>query len=79
MKQLFECDDSGELIEYIGNKVQLDREKGLVCLTQPVLIQSFQDECGAQNDRNWETPALTGQILMREDDSGQLSLDDHKK
>ena len=47
MKQLFECDDSGELVEYIGNKVQMDQNKGLVQLTQPVLIQSFKDEFGA--------------------------------
>ena len=26
MKQLFECNNSGELLEYIGNKVQLDRK-----------------------------------------------------
>ena len=27
MKQLFECNNSGELVEYIGNKVQLDKKK----------------------------------------------------
>ena len=30
MKQLFECDDSGELVEYIRNKVHMDRKNGLV-------------------------------------------------
>ena len=30
MKQLFECDDSCELVEYIGNKVHMDRKNGLV-------------------------------------------------
>ena len=46
MKQLFECNNSGELVEYIGNKVHMDRKNGLVHLTQPVLIQSFKDEFG---------------------------------
>ena len=78
MKQLFKCNDSRELVEYIENKVQLDQTKGLVQLTQPVLIQSFQDEFGAHDDRNWETPTLTGQILVKGEENEQLSLNDHK-
>ena len=27
IKQLFKYDNSGELVEYIGNKVQLDKKK----------------------------------------------------
>jgi hypothetical protein len=39
-----ECEDAGSLNECIGCKVDRDVEGRKVKLTQPVLIQSFQDE-----------------------------------
>ena len=43
-KKLFECEDTGELKEYVGCKVEYNREERTIRLTQPVMIQSFQDE-----------------------------------
>ena len=78
MKQLYECHDLGELVEYIGNKDHMDRKNGLVWLTQPVLIQSFKDEFGVRENKNWDTPVLTGQILMKGEESEQLEHEEHK-
>ena len=39
-----ECDDTGEIQEYVGCKVQFDDVNCTIKLTQPVLIQSFNDE-----------------------------------
>ena len=38
----FDCDEIGKLTEYIGCKI--DRGNGWMKLTQPVLLQSFEDE-----------------------------------
>jgi hypothetical protein len=42
MKSRFECDDLGELNEYVGCKI--DRDEDYIKFTQPVLIQSYEDE-----------------------------------
>jgi hypothetical protein len=44
MKKEFDCNDQGELNEYIGCKVDCDMEDGSIKLTQPVLMQSYEDE-----------------------------------
>jgi hypothetical protein len=42
MRSRFECDDLGELNEYVGCKIARDEDS--VKFTQPVLIQSYEDE-----------------------------------
>ena len=44
MMDRFDCDDVGEMNEYVGCKVDYDREQKRIRLTQPVMIQSFVDE-----------------------------------
>jgi len=44
IKQYFDLDEIGELKEYVGCKVEYNREDGWMKLTQPVLLQSFEDE-----------------------------------
>ena len=44
MMTLFECDEIGEMKEYVGCKVEHNREERYIRLTQPVMIQSFQDK-----------------------------------
>ena len=51
-----ECDDTGEIQEYVGCKVQFDDENRTIKLTQPVLIQSFNDEFTLPQ-KNYTSPA----------------------
>ena len=64
----FKCDDVGEANEYIGNKV--DQKDGTLKLTQPVLLQSFQDEFELPHERPM-TPASAGTVLQ----PGTVSLE----
>ena len=41
---IFDCDDEGPMVEYIGCKMDIDKEAGTLHMTQPVIIQSFSDE-----------------------------------
>ena len=64
MKELFDCDDVGAMTEYVGCKVE--RDKQLVRLTQPVMLQSFQDEFDLEeNKRAPRTPAEAGDVLSK--------------
>jgi hypothetical protein len=51
VKKEFDCDDQGELKEYIGCKVDRDMENGSVKLMQPVLMQSYEDEFDLPKDK----------------------------
>jgi hypothetical protein len=63
MKSRFECDDLGELNEYVGCKI--DRNEDSVKFTQPVLIQSYEDEFDLNKTRQVFTPAEQGKVLMK--------------
>jgi hypothetical protein len=51
MKKEFDCDDQGELKEYIGCKADHDMENGSIKLMQPVLMQSYEDEFDLPKDK----------------------------
>ena len=70
LKTVFELDDLGELMEYVGCKVDVDREKRTAKFTQPVMIQSFKDEFGAGKVRR-VTPAEPGTMLPKVTDESQ--------
>jgi len=61
IKKHFECDDLGELTEYVGNKIE--RDKDSIKLTQPVLLQSLIDEFILPEGKAPKTPAAPGSIL----------------
>ena len=42
--QCFDCDEVGELKEYVRYKVEVDQEGQKLKITQPVLLQSYADE-----------------------------------
>ena len=64
MLSLFECDDVGEVKEYLGCKVERNQERGEVRLTQPVILQSFVDEFNLpQGNKMVNTPAIAGSVL----------------
>jgi hypothetical protein len=62
LKKHFEIDDVGELKEYVGCKVE--RDKDSIKLTQPVLLQSFVDEFDLQPTEA-QTPAPAGEVLQK--------------
>jgi len=66
MMSMFECDEVGELKEYVGCKLERNWEEGWVKLTQPVMIQSFIDEFDLGDDKKFpNTPAEPGGILRK--------------
>jgi hypothetical protein len=48
MQQYFECEDIGELKEYVGCKIDQNKKDESLKITQPVIIRSFQDEFGVK-------------------------------
>jgi hypothetical protein len=65
MMKLFDCDDVGELKAYVGYKVDYDREAGTIKLTQPIMIQSFQDEFQLPEGKPSNTPAIPGTVMSK--------------
>ena len=64
MKELFDCDDVGEMKEYVGCKVDYNHEKRYMQLTQPVFIQSLEDEFDWGNEGPVpKIPAEAGTVL----------------
>jgi hypothetical protein len=59
----FDCDDVGELNEYVGCKI--DRTHERIKVTQPVLIQSLIDEFDTDPKAHPSTPAEPGQVLVK--------------
>jgi hypothetical protein len=55
MKAKFDCDDIGEITEYVGCKVE--RTVEYVRFTQPVLLQSYVDEFSIESGHPVRTPA----------------------
>src|SRR5687768_3230212 len=80
MIKLFDCDDIGDLQEYVGCKVVHDKEKRVMRLTQPVMIQSFQDKFDIEADgMKPRTPAAPGEVLQSGDDKMALTYAEQKK
>jgi hypothetical protein len=77
MKSRFECDDLGELNEYVGCKI--DRDEDSVKFTQPVLIQSYEDEFELNKTRQVFTPEEQGKVLMKCDQGTKLGGKEQKK
>jgi hypothetical protein len=59
-----ECDDSGEVHEFLGCKVDCDRGKGSIRITQPVLLQSFQDEFALTEEERPRAPGIPLKTLQ---------------
>jgi hypothetical protein len=78
LKKHFDLDEVGEMKEYIGCKVEYNKEEGWMKLTQPVLVQSFEDEFELP-EKPVETPAAPGSVLMGgEEGTPLLSPEKHK-
>ena len=75
MMKRFECDEVGELKEYVRCKVDYNHEEGWIKLTQPVLMQSYTDEFDLLPEGETpRTPATPGGVLQKCDPKGMLSV-----
>ena len=77
-KGQFDCDEVGELKEYIGCKVDIDRSKRCMKLTQPVLLQSYKDEFELPQSNGPKTPAVPGEVLQPCEEENQVSNSHHR-
>ena len=50
-RRRFDCDKVGVLNEYIGCKLDWNREQGSMKVTQPILLQSLKDEFGISEEQ----------------------------
>ena len=62
MRKHFTFDDGCELSEYVGCKIEWNKDERSMKLTQPVLLQSYVDEFELP-DANFTTPAVAGEVL----------------
>ena len=54
----FKCDDVGELEDYVGCKIEIDKTEKKMIISQPVLVQSLFDEfADVEQSRLLLTPA----------------------
>ena len=63
IKDYFDLDEVGALTEYVGCKIDYEKDEGWMRLTQPVLIQSFADEFELP-DKEYATPAEPHSVLV---------------
>ena len=79
MMAQFDCDEVGDMKEYIGCKVEYNRSACYVKLTQPVLLQSFVDEFDLPKDLSEPvTPAVPGEVLHKGAEKEQVTTADQK-
>ena len=69
----FDCDVVGNMDEYVGCKLERNHEERWIKITQPVLIQSYNDEFDLGKEKATSTPAEPGQVLMPCKEADSLS------
>ena len=80
LKTHYKCDDVGPVEDYIGCKITIDHEERSVKFTQPVLVQSLNDEFeDIPQGSNPLTPARPGNILTTCVESDKLSPEMHSR
>jgi hypothetical protein len=66
LKKHFTLDEQGEMFEYVGCKIDRDKQQRWMKLTQPVMIQSFSDEFDLPNEKAC-IPAKQGEVMSKDD------------
>ena len=78
IKKHFKVDDQGEMKEYVGNKIDIDRDLRKIKWTQPVLLQSFVDEFDLpERGPDPKTPATAGEVLHKTEEGQEVSAEEH--
>ena len=73
MMHRFECDEVGELREYVRCKLDWHKRENWLKFTEPVLIQSVLNEFDLASEGNYGTPAEPGQVLQTGDSKEPFS------
>ena len=73
----FQLDQPGKLSEYIGCKVDFNRDKSLLRFMQPVIIQSFKEEFDLTAHTTPKIPAVPGEVLEEGEEEHCLSAREH--
>ena len=73
-----EIEDVGELKEFVGCEIEIDKSEQSAKFTQPVMIQSFLDEFGA-GKKEQVTPAEPSTVLKRPESGKILVNKDQSK
>jgi hypothetical protein len=68
----FECKDCRDVEEYVGCKCKIARTKNPLKFTQPVLMQSYNDEVNLPK-KSYRMPATVGLVLVARKKEGALS------
>ena len=75
-KGIYDCDDQGEMEEYVGCKVERDWDAPSLKFTQPVMLQSFQDEFPLPGGKVSDLPASRGDVLIRGQEGQNVGPDE---
>ena len=78
LMELFDCEDLGEFKEYVQCKIEHNKEKATLKFTQPVLLQSYEDEFELPNFK-YESPAEPGKVLAKVLEGQELHNQDQYK
>jgi len=77
MKNHFECDDLGNMTEYIGCKIERSNTSRAIKITQPVLVQSLKDEFDLPDGVPPTTPAKPGTTITKQPEEEPLNAEKH--
>ena len=77
LEKAFTCKCKGELTGYTGSKLTFNHDdggKGTIKFTQPVLIKKLNEEYMISDGPVSKMPAVAGQVLVKGNREGTLSL-----
>ena len=66
-------------MEYVGCKVDINKEVGTVKFMQPVLLQSYKDEFNLPEGQMSSYPATAGSVLTKGDMTNKLTQKEQTK
>jgi hypothetical protein len=72
MNNYFECNNIGELKEYIGCKIEGREGDNRILIVQPVIIRSCIDEFGIKENPRIEVPASSSDSFIPAMDRDEL-------
>ena len=78
MNSYFDCDNVGELKEYVGCKIETRKDEKRILIVQPVIVRSFIDEFGIEENRKIEVPASTNDSFSPVMDGDELNEEEQK-